>query len=49
MTSEHSMNRIETVTEFRQKLKSGKVSIGSWIQIPHGSVQKSWGMLAMTG
>ena len=43
------MNRIETVIEFRQKLKSGKVSIGSWIQIPHGSPQKSWGMLAMTG
>ena len=43
MTSEHSMNRLETVTEFRKKLKSGKVSIGSWIQIPHGSVAEIMG------
>ena len=37
------MNRFNTITEIRKKLKSGKVSIGSWIQIPHGSVAEIMG------
>ena len=37
------MNRFNTITEIRKKLKSGKVSIGSWMQIPHGSVAEIMG------
>ena len=32
------MKRLKVITEIREKLKNGKVSIGSWMQIPHGSI-----------
>jgi 2-dehydro-3-deoxyglucarate aldolase len=37
------MNRLKSITKIREKLKSGKVSIGSWMQIPHGSVAEILG------
>jgi 2-dehydro-3-deoxyglucarate aldolase len=37
------MNRYKAITQIRKKLKSGKVSIGSWMQIPHGSVAEIMG------
>ena len=49
MTSELSMNRIETVIEFRQKLKSGKLVLVAGYRFLTDRSQKSWGMLAMTG
>ena len=37
------MKRLKAITEIRKKLISGKVSIGSWMQIPHGSVAELMG------
>ena len=37
------MNRFKKITEIRRKLKNGKVSIGSWMQIPNGSVAEIMG------
>ena len=39
----NSMNRLKVITEIREKLKNGKVSIGSWMQIPHGSIAEILG------
>ena len=43
MISGNSMNRLKVITEIREKLKNGKVSIGSWMQIPHGSIAEILG------
>ena len=43
MILENSMNRFKLITEIREKLRSGKASIGSWMQIPHGSVAEILG------
>ncbi len=37
------MNRIEKIRSIRNTLKNGKVSIGSWMQIPNGSVAEILG------
>ena len=37
------MNRIESIHALRQKLAAGRVSIGSWIQIPHASIAEVMG------
>jgi 2-dehydro-3-deoxyglucarate aldolase len=37
------MNRLEKINELRQALESGKVSIGSWMQIPNASVAEIMG------
>lgn len=37
------MNRISVIKKIRKKLKNGKVSIGSWIQIPHASIAEIFG------
>ena len=37
------MNRLKSITKIREKLTSSKVSIGSWMQIPHGSVAEILG------
>ena len=37
------MNRIEKIKSIRNTLKKGKVSIGSWMQIPNGSVAEILG------
>ena len=43
MILQNSMNRLKIITEIREKLRSGKASIGSWMQIPHGSVAEILG------
>ena len=43
MILENSMNRLKIITEIREKLRNGKASIGSWMQIPHGSVAEILG------
>ena len=37
------MNRTKVINEIRKKLKSGKQSIGSWMQIPNSSVAEIMG------
>jgi 2-dehydro-3-deoxyglucarate aldolase len=37
------MNRIKKIDKIRAALKSGKTSIGSWMQIPHASVAEIMG------
>lgn len=37
------MNRINAIKKIRDKLKNGKVSIGSWMQIPNGSIAEILG------
>ena len=37
------MNRTKAINEIRKKLKSGKQSIGSWMQIPNSSVAEIMG------
>lgn len=37
------MNRLSSLKKLRDKLKSGDVSIGSWMQIPNGSVAEIMG------
>jgi len=37
------MNRVEKINEIRRTIESGKVSIGSWMQIPNSSVAEIMG------
>lgn len=37
------MNRLESITTIREKLRGGGSSIGSWIQIPHSSIAEIMG------
>jgi 2-dehydro-3-deoxyglucarate aldolase len=37
------MNRLEQIKVIREKIKNGRPSIGSWIQIPHSSVAEIMG------
>ena len=37
------MNRLTAIQNIRKKLNSGSLSIGSWMQIPHGSVAEIMG------
>lgn len=37
------MNRLLAIADIRQRLQSGSVSIGSWIQLPHASVAEIMG------
>jgi 2-dehydro-3-deoxyglucarate aldolase len=43
MTSNNSMQRYKKITEIRKKLKNGQVCIGSWMQLPNGSVAEIMG------
>jgi 2-dehydro-3-deoxyglucarate aldolase len=38
-----AMNRVEAVRSLRARLRAGEVSVGSWMQIPHGSVAEIMG------
>jgi 2-dehydro-3-deoxyglucarate aldolase len=38
------MNKVEKIKSIREKLRAQKVSIGSWMQIPNGSVAEIMGM-----
>lgn len=38
-----SYNKVEHIKKIREKLKKGKASIGSWMQIPHPSVAEIMG------
>ena len=40
---DYAMNRATAIQNIRQRLRSGGHSIGSWIQIPHGSVAEIMG------
>ena len=42
-------NRLELITSIRRKLLDGKVSIGTWQQIPHASISEILGQQDMTG
>ena len=37
------MNRYDAIIKIRKKLRNGGISIGSWMQIPHGSVAEIMG------
>jgi 2-dehydro-3-deoxyglucarate aldolase len=37
------MNRLDKIKDIRKKLKEGKASIGSWMQIPHSSIAEIMG------
>jgi len=37
------MNRYDAIIKIRKKLQNGGISIGSWMQIPHGSVAEIMG------
>ena len=37
------MNRLEAIVAIRKKLKDGRCSVGSWMQIPHSSIAEIMG------
>lgn len=37
------MNKIDTISALRKRLKEGLPSLGSWIQIPHSSIAEIMG------
>jgi len=39
------MNRLKKTLEIRNKLKKNTPSIGSWIQIPNGSIAEIMGQM----